>query len=330
MKRNLFLGLFATFLTLGAFDAVQAQTPTVSTVDLAKVEQYKSLMEINGTSRNIRDVVHRTRDVAREEISLRTGKQTFTAEETQRFDAIADPIFKTAENDIIDMVARAQSAPFSSAELQSLITSNSGVAAAKYNAAKFSDSQGMTQKIQTLMVDTVVAIIQIYKGNESGDLTLPPYLSSRLAAAEPAQFVHIQTVDAFETRRKLARQLLKVDGTDSVLRKYISSSHMSLILDEVAKYIDFNALSEDDKTRLVAIVANQQSKLEENIIDLQAIAQAENLREPELKQLIAAFDTPAQQKLTSIRLNDNGELDKQSQTILQIAAIKTVEQYLAK
>lgn len=114
---------------------------------------------------------------------------------------------------------------------------------------------------------------------------------------------------AFDERVGLATTLFQVDGTDAVIRHYVDTEHMKLIITEVGNHIDISKLSVNDKYRLAAIAAVAQTELEDRIIGMNARVQAANLSKDELMQLIAAYDTDAQRKQTQLRLHDDGKQD---------------------
>ena len=132
---------------------------------------------------------------------------------------------------------------------------------------------------------------------------------------------------ALAERIGLARALFRVDGTDALIRHVVETEHMKLIIAEVARHIDFSKLSESDKYRLAAIAANAQAELEENILNLSAAQTAQLMTKPDLLQLLAAFDTDAQRKLTAVRLGDNGKTDSLAELDIRLAQYQIVKQY---
>ena len=134
---------------------------------------------------------------------------------------------------------------------------------------------------------------------------------------------------AFEERVGLMRTLFHVDGTEDLIRHFVATEHMKLIIGEVARHIDFTKLSETDKYRLAAIAAVAQTELEDKIIDLNARMQAANLSKSEIMQLVVAFDIDAQRKLTQMRLNDDGKIDSNAELDLRIAMYQIVKQFEA-
>lgn len=142
-------------------------------------------------------------------------------------------------------------------------------------------------------------------------------LAADLASANPA----------LEERVGLARAVFQIDGTDAIIRHFVATEHMRLIITEVANHIDFSKLSESDKYRLSAIAAAAQAELEDKIINLNAVIQANNLTKPELLQLLAAYDSEAQRKLTHLRLNDDGKIDRSSELDIHLAQYQIVKAY---
>lgn len=133
----------------------------------------------------------------------------------------------------------------------------------------------------------------------------------------------------FEERVSLVRTLFHVDGTEDLIRHFVATEHMKLIIEEVARHIDFSKLKETDKYRLSAIAAVAQTELEDKIVDLNARLQAANLSKPEIMQLIVAYDIDPQRKLTQMRLNDDGKIDRSAELDLRLAQYQIVKQYEA-
>lgn len=127
-----------------------------------KIELYKQLMELNGMSRNVRNVLASTKSATRLIVIDRAGADHLTPEQDARYNQIADGILKDTETSLIDDIAKAQAQTFSADEIQQLITANSSVAAAKYNAGKFQSPDANAQAIQTYMVEAVIKIIKSY------------------------------------------------------------------------------------------------------------------------------------------------------------------------
>ncbi|EGF92544.1 hypothetical protein ABI_09810 [Asticcacaulis biprosthecium C19] len=128
-----------------------------------KVDLYKQLMEVNGQSRNIRNVVGSTKAATRLIVIERSGQPSLSAEDSARYDSIAGSILGQTEAELIQAIAVSQSASFSAGEIQQLIAANSSVAAAKYNSAKFVQSEANSQQVQAFMVEAVVKIIKTFR-----------------------------------------------------------------------------------------------------------------------------------------------------------------------
>lgn len=127
-----------------------------------KVELYKQLMELNGMSRNVRMVLASTKSSTRLILIDRAGADHLTPEQDAKYNKIADTILKDTEVSLINDIARAQSANFSTEEIQQLITANASVAAAKYNAAKFLNPDASAQQVNSYMVDAMIKIIKTF------------------------------------------------------------------------------------------------------------------------------------------------------------------------
>lgn len=131
----------------------------------------------------------------------------------------------------------------------------------------------------------------------------------------------------FAERVELAQQLLEVDGTEAIIRHFVSEVHMRLIIGEVGKYIDFNTLNESDRYRLATIVATVSTELGDKILTLTARGHAQNLSKEELLYLARVSDSDAQRKLTQMRIDDTGELDRNAELVMQISALKIVQEF---
>lgn len=131
----------------------------------------------------------------------------------------------------------------------------------------------------------------------------------------------------FAARVELAHQLLEVDGTEAIIRHFVSEVHMRLIIGEVGKYIDFNSLNESDRYRLATIVATVSTELGDKILTLTARGHAQNLSQEDLLYLTRVNDSDAQRKLTQMRIDDTGELDKNATLVMQISALKIVQEF---
>ena len=128
-----------------------------------KVELYKQLMELNGMSRTIRNVLDNTKTSTRLIVIQRSGSDHLTPEQDARYNAIADTVLKDTEAKLIDDIAQTQAASYSADEIQQLIAANSSISAAKYNAAKFVDQAHNNDQVETYMVEAVMKIMQKFK-----------------------------------------------------------------------------------------------------------------------------------------------------------------------
>lgn len=127
-----------------------------------KVELYKQLMELNGVSRNVRQVISNTKIATRLIVIDRAGVATLTPEQDARYNKIADGILLDTQNTLIDNIAMAQAPAFSAEEIQQLITANASIAAAKYNAGKFMGQDEAATQVQNYMIEAVIKIIKTF------------------------------------------------------------------------------------------------------------------------------------------------------------------------
>ena len=127
-----------------------------------KVELYKQLMELNGVSRNVRQVISNTKIATRLIVIDRAGVATLTPEQDARYNKIADGILLDTQNTLIDSIASAQAPAFSAEEIEQLITANASIAAAKYNAGKFMGQVEAATQVQSYMVEAVIKIIKTF------------------------------------------------------------------------------------------------------------------------------------------------------------------------
>ena len=149
-----------------------------------------------------------------------------------------------------------------------------------------------------------------------------------LTAYDKAQIAATAAADPdLEERIALVRTIYRVDGTDALVRHFVSTQHMRLIITEVNNHVNIAGLSEPEKYRLAAIAAAAQTELEDKILDMDARLQAKSLSKPELMQLIAAFDSEAQRKLTDLRLKDDGKLDRGIELDVAMAQIQILRKY---
>ena len=149
-----------------------------------------------------------------------------------------------------------------------------------------------------------------------------------LTAYDKAQIAATASADPdLEERIALVRTIYRVDGTDALIRHFVSTQHMRLIITEVNNHVNIAGLSDAEKYRLAAIAAAAQTELEDKILDMDARLQANSLSKPELMQLIAAFDSDAQRKLTDLRLKDDGKLDRGIELDIAMAQIQILRKY---
>ncbi len=164
--------------------------------------------------------------------------------------------------------------------------------------------------------ETAVAVLAAFK--------TPAGQTAESAATYAAAPV---TDPAVEERIDLARAVYRIDGTDALVRHFIATQHMKLIIEEVARHIDFSKLSESDKYRLAAIAAVAQTELEDKVIRMNALVQAQTLSKPELLQLLAAYDNDSQRKLTDMRLHDDGKVDRAAELDIRLAQFQIVKAF---
>lgn len=318
---------FKGFLLVGAVMALALPCLTVPCLARpaaaadGKTVLYKQLMELNGMSRNVRQVITNTKINTRQIVVERASVDHLTTDQEAQYSRVADSVLLETQAQLIESIATAQAPNFSQDEIQQLIDSNSSVAAAKYNAAKFFDPEQSTATIQTYMVNAVLKIIKIYQDStgDSSGVAINPINNNDNAQLSP---------EVLE-RKDMARTVFRVDGSDTQVRHLVGTEHMKLIIQEVANHIDINALSESDKYRLAAIAGTVQTELEDAILDQMARVQASALTRSELASLIVAYDNDAQRKLTQMRLNDDGRLDKAAELDIQLAQYQIVKAFEA-
>ncbi|MBP2158020.1 MULTISPECIES: hypothetical protein [Asticcacaulis] len=149
-----------------------------------------------------------------------------------------------------------------------------------------------------------------------------------LTAYDKAQIAATASADPdLEERIALVRTIYRVDGTDALVRHFVSTQHMRLIITEVNNHVNIAGLSDPEKYRLAAIAAAAQTELEDKILNMDARLQANSLSKPELMQLIAAFDSDAQRKLTDLRLKDDGKLDRRIELNIAAAQIQILQRF---
>jgi hypothetical protein len=171
---------------------------------------------------------------------------------------------------------------------------------------------------ETFNHDTALAVVAAMK--DPGNTTAE-------AAASYAATPALNAEPLLEERIALVRAVYRVDGTEQLIRHFVGIQHMQLIIAEVARHIDFSKLSETDKYRLAAIAAVAQTDLEDKIIRMNALVQAQNMTKPDLLQLLAAYDNDAQRKLTDMRLNDDGKVDRAAELDIRLAQYQIVKAF---
>ena len=171
---------------------------------------------------------------------------------------------------------------------------------------------------ETFNHDTALAVVAAMKnpGNTTAE-----------AAASYAATPVINADPILEERIALVRAVYRIDGTEELVRHFVSIQHMQLIIGEVARHIDFSKLSETDKYRLAAIAAVAQTDLEDKIIRMNALVQAQSMSKADLLQLLAAYDNDAQRKLTDLRLHDDGKVDRAAELDIRLAQYQIIKAF---
>lgn len=170
--------------------------------------------------------------------------------------------------------------------------------------------------------ETAIAVLAAFRAPAGQTPNQPAESAARDAAAPVLD-------PALEERVDLARAVYRIDGTDALVRHFIATQHMKLIIEEVARHIDFSKLSDSDKYRLAAIAAVAQTELEDKVIRMNALVQAQILSKPELLQLLAAYDNDTQRKLTDMRLHDDGKVDRAAELDIRLAQFQIVKAFEA-
>jgi hypothetical protein len=158
--------------------------------------------------------------------------------------------------------------------------------------------------------------------------TLPQMATqSEPATPTPAPMSAPMPVSDYEDRVILAKRVLEVDGSEAVIRHFVNEVHMKAIIGEVTKYVDIKNLSEPERYRLATIAAMTATELGDKILTLTASQHAKNLTREELLMLARDYDIAAQRKLTQMRIDDTGEIDRNAALLRQIAALKIVQAF---
>lgn len=268
----------------------------------ARVQLYQQFLELEGAAARIRAVV----DSVKAETAVGVAAEYFggaplTGEDLAEYETIAGPIFAEAEKLILLDLAVTQSAAFTPEEIQELINLNSLPVVIRYNALRAA-SPDQPDLIQGFMVDAVVNIVQAFQDN-----------------AAPGAVPQLDT---------LASQLLRVDGTAESTRGLFSVSYLPMIVEEVAKYIDFSALSPADNERLAQISKAEIERLTQRTLELKARSYAEALSEDDIRVLISAYDTPTNRKLSKLREEDDGSIDARSEITIENAVYNVYVGYM--
>lgn len=284
---------------LPLFQPAQAETPAR---ELSRAELFLQLMELDGSAQNIRNILEGAKAEAAIGIAAElNGSDTLTAEQQAVFDEAAGPAFSFAGDRILSDVAGTQAEALTREDIEALIAANSTPAARRYNELRNNPPAVYDAAVQDLMVNAVVNIVRDFQEG-----TAP-------APAEPGT--------------SLAHQLLEADGTNDVTWALIESSHMPMILQEAGRYIDFSALSETDNARLTTLAETEMLRLSIEIANLNAGIYGEEMSAEDLAALVAAYDIPAQKKLTQVRVQDDGSLDMRAQILIDGAAAKVYERF---
>jgi hypothetical protein len=164
--------------------------------------------------------------------------------------------------------------------------------------------------------------------HEAAQAVTAAFKDPQTTAESAASFAADPVTDPeVEERIGLVRAIYRVDGTEEIVRHFIATQHMKLIIEEVARHIDFSKLSDADKYRLAAIAAVAQTELEDEVIRMNALTQAQILSKPELVQLLAAYDNDTQRKLTDMRLHDDGKVDRAAELDIRLAQYQIVKAF---
>jgi hypothetical protein len=139
-----------------------AAPATAATPD-TKATLYLKLMELNGTTGNVRMILKNAKDSIRMVVIERAGTLSLTPQQELIYDQVARDILKQTETTLITDIARTQSEAFSEDEITALIRANDSPAARKYNTAKYVAPNEAVSQIQAYMVDAVYKILKTYK-----------------------------------------------------------------------------------------------------------------------------------------------------------------------
>jgi hypothetical protein len=288
--------------------AAPPQAPTATQTTL-----YKSLMELNGVTLNVRNVVTATRSSVEASLLTRSKKDAFTPAQLARLRALSDAEFAKAEGALVDAIATAQAGAFTTDELAQLIAANTTPEAATFMRAKFENGDANAAEVQRYMNEAAVSVIKSF--NES-------------VPVETSYDDGNTKID--RERLALARKLMAVEGSEALSRQFVSRQHILLVLDEAVRHLNVKKPTPEQKERLQAIADQVEDTLEDRIIDMNARAFAGKFGSSELNRLIQAMDNPAQKKLTAMRLADDGSLDAGASKRLQAASNAVVKAFEAE
>jgi hypothetical protein len=306
----------AVVMGCAAISAVSA-LPTVAAaqeVSAQHISLYRDLMEANGTTPNIRNVIATTRATTTQTLMDRKGSP-LTAEERAHLDRLFARILGPVEEQIVDSIARFQAPQLTEADISQLILARRSPAAVLYEAERRAGSPEETAAVTAFMVDAVVSIIKVFRGD-----------GPHTAASTPPDDADA----ALRQRISLTRHLLDVDGTAEITANFLNNVYRPLISAEVSKYIEISSLSEPDRARLAAITAIEQQTLTDRILDQSATRIARRIGRSDIATLIATYDTDAERNLTALRLSDDGSLDAAAGQALQAASTRIIAEFEAR
>jgi len=129
-----------------------------------KIELYKQLMSLNGTTQNLEMILKNSKDVTRNVVVERQTGHTLSPDDLQKYNEVSDKVLDETKTTLIDVIAKAQAKNFTEAEIAQLIKANSSLAVAKYTSGKFAMPESMNQVIQNYMVAAIIRIIKDFKG----------------------------------------------------------------------------------------------------------------------------------------------------------------------
>lgn len=293
MRRRILSLILAAMMSAAAIGTGAPAAAEEDAAHEARISLYMTFLEAEGRAQQVRDLVagvkaHTAAIVAGEVFQT----ETLPPEQQKIFEDIAAPIFATAEKEILFYMADKQSATLTQADIQALIDLNQQPLVKKYAAMKQSLPDNSKQ-VETLMVDSVVDLVGSFQENRP----LPP---------------------AVMPDRPIDR-LLKAEGMAAGTRSTIAASMMPMIVQEVGQYIDLPALTQTDRGRMHAMIEIEKERLAQNILQLTAQALTALLSEAEINALLAAYDIPAQHKLTAARTKEGPGLDALVEGILSDA-----------